>query len=156
MNGSDRITTAEAARRLGKSPSQVRRMVAAGRLRGEMERRPQGTRLWVLWDAASERAADDARTTHDASHAFSNGASPHAATDEVRWLRERLEASEQAQAELRRLLLAAHQTIDTLRLQLPPPRAAERAHEASTDASATPHDAPSMRRAWWQFWRRRG
>jgi excisionase family DNA binding protein len=44
------ISTAEAAQRLGVTPTTVRRMIAAGRLRAVQERRPQGARFRVLWN----------------------------------------------------------------------------------------------------------
>ncbi|MEI8147809.1 MAG: helix-turn-helix domain-containing protein [Actinomycetes bacterium] len=46
----ERLTTTDAARRLGVSPSTVRRRIAAGRLRAERQDRPQGVRYLVLWD----------------------------------------------------------------------------------------------------------
>jgi hypothetical protein len=130
-------------------------MVAAGRLRGEMEERPQGSRLVILWDDAPHAPPNGARTTHEASSEASPRTVPRA---DYEWLQQRLEQSEQAQGELRRLLLAAHQTIDTLRLQLPPPHDAATAHDAPSDASVTPHkvppDAPSTLRPWWRWWGR--
>lgn len=151
----EHITTAEAARRLDKSPSQVRRMVAAGRLRGVMAERPQGSRLVILWDDASNAPPNGARTAHAASDEASSRTVPRA---DYEWLQQRLEQSEQAQGELRRLLLAAHQTIETLRLQLPPPHEPSTMHDAPDDASVRPHEVPgdaaSTRRPWWAFWRR--
>ena len=46
----ERLTTSDAARRLGVSPSTVRRRIATGHLRAETHPRPQGVRYVVLWD----------------------------------------------------------------------------------------------------------
>lgn len=45
----ERISTAEAARRLGISTATVKRRIATGGLRAEYEPRPGGARWWVLW-----------------------------------------------------------------------------------------------------------
>ena len=46
----ERISTADAARRLGVSPTTVRRRIAHGRLSAERHLRPQGVRFVVLWE----------------------------------------------------------------------------------------------------------
>lgn len=46
----ERITTADAARRLGVSPTTVRRRIAHGLLSAERHLRPQGVRFVVLWE----------------------------------------------------------------------------------------------------------
>src|SRR5262249_15269330 len=61
----ERISTTEAGRRLGVSPTQIRRLVAAGKLRSETQHRPQGTRLVVLWDAPDVATEDATRTPRE-------------------------------------------------------------------------------------------
>lgn len=175
----ERLTTTEAARRLGVSVATVRRRCAAGLLRSETEARPQGARLWVLWDGAPDAppTEQDAPPTRRAASAEASPTAqdaPGAASAPVPradydWLRQRLEASEQAQAELRRLLLAAHQTIDSLRLALPPPHGAATHQDAPAEASGTvqggawakdtsagPQAPPRPAgRPWWRFWQPR-
>jgi len=53
----DRITVADAARRLGVSPTTVRRRIATGHLAAERHPRPQGVRILVLWEEPTQRAA---------------------------------------------------------------------------------------------------
>jgi hypothetical protein len=55
---SERISTTEAARRLGVSGTTVRRMVRAGKLHAETAERAQGAYLVVLWDRESEEAPE--------------------------------------------------------------------------------------------------
>jgi hypothetical protein len=134
----ERLTTAETARRLGVSPTQVRRLAASGRLVAEQERRPQGTRLVILWDAPGDAPG----TPPDA---------PKVATEDatlVRWLKDRLEAAEVERAELRRLLFQAYQDLTTARAQLPAPRAPE-------SESDVQERVAERTRPWWQPWRRR-
>lgn len=52
----ERITTADAARRLGVSPTTVRRRIARGRLPAERLLRPQGVRFVVLWEEPQHTA----------------------------------------------------------------------------------------------------
>jgi excisionase family DNA binding protein len=173
------ITTAEAARRLGVSPTQIRRLVASGKLRGEMEPRPQGTRLVILWDetddatrtppeaaeVATERPPDthqqEPSTRPDASHVATQDATPEVLIEELRWLRERLERAEEERSELRRMLFLEQQTVASLRALLPAPRTTD----APEEATATPpqthqgtgddHHHHEAGVPWWQFWRRR-
>ena len=155
----ERITTAEAARRLGVSLTHVRRLIAAGRLQAEAEPRPQGRRLVVLWDAP-----------HDTPlHATGghNGTSQDATVtarleDEVRWLRERLERAEEERAELRRMLNLEQQTVATLRRQLPEARDANAPDHATAPPMTPPMTPPAHgtsdwptiapRRRWWAVW----
>lgn len=46
----ERLTTSDAARRLGVSTTTVRRRIASGHLNAERHRRPQGVRYVVLWE----------------------------------------------------------------------------------------------------------
>ena len=151
----ERITTAEAARRLGVSQTQVRRLVAAGKLIAESEERPHGRRIVVLWDATQ----DEPTTIHVATHVATPDATLLARVqDEVRWLRDRLERAEEERAELRRMLNLEQQTVASLRLQLAPARNGHAPHDATETPPATPPDTPAAhvprtpRRAPW--WRR--
>src|SRR5215204_4456704 len=97
----DRITTAEAARRLGISRTQVRRMIDAGSLQAERQSRPQGTRLLILWDAPHDEPQNEparhTRKGRDVTPWF-------VPVEELQWLKARLERAEEERAELRRLL----------------------------------------------------
>jgi predicted ArsR family transcriptional regulator len=128
----ERITTAEAARRLGISSTQVRRRIAAGQLVAETEQRPQGTRLRVLWDATP-----DATSRADSGHGEATSDATYVATLERdnTWLKERLERAEEERAELRRLLLMEQQIVTALRSLLPAPRDVETPPEATIVAS---------------------
>jgi excisionase family DNA binding protein len=154
MNGHhpthERITTQEAARRLGVSPTQVRRLAATGKLRSEREERPQGTRLVILWD----ETPDAPETPPDAPRVATEDATPATDTRElVQWLRERLEKAEEERSELRRMLFLEQQTVANLRAQLPPPRDMD----APTTEQGTPPTTPpavASRPPWWQWWKR--
>jgi hypothetical protein len=63
----ERISTAEAARRLGVSQSAIRGRIAAGQLRAETEVRLQGSRFWVRWDASPATVRDATTTAPDVS-----------------------------------------------------------------------------------------
>lgn len=154
----ERITTAEAARRLGVSTRTVRRMVRAGGLRAESERRPQGTRLLILWDAATDAAITGQEAAgHEAEHAAA-AASMTAPTDpfhthltdQVRRLEARLDAAEREREHLEQLLAMALS-------RLPAGQAAIE-NLGGTDAAGQAAVAPSevavrrVRRPWWRFW----
>lgn len=141
----ERISTVEAGRRLGVSPTQVRRMIAGGKLRSETQHRPQGTRLVVLWDAPHVATEDATQTHRDAPERPHDA--PGVATEdatEVAWLRARLVAAEEANAELRRLLALALQVQ-----QIP-------ASTQQVDATGTPPQETIVARRGWArlaFWR---
>ena len=161
----ERISTAEAARRLGISQSGVRRRIRTGALRAEIERRPQGSRLVVLWDAPADAHQ---RATVGGGNA-NEDANTRTETEKdalIVWLQVRLEQSEQAQGELRRMLNLEQQTVAALREMLATPRTLP----APADANLTPTESPSpepsptrpaeapepaattSRRPWWQRW----
>ena len=158
----ERISTAEAARRLGVSQTQVRRQVKAGTLRAETESRPQGTRLVILWDAP----ADTPFTEHDTPSVATNDATLTVRLeDEVRWLRERLERAEEERGELRRMLNLEQQTVAGLRAQLAEPRTEAAPLDTTRTPPPTLQDAPlttlpanapgtaatpPARRPWWR------
>jgi len=160
----ERISTAEAAHRLGVSPSTVRRLVRAGALRSESEQRPQGTRLVILWDVT----APVSTTIQDASdHASapdaSDRAAPAAVSDEVAWLRARLEHAEQERERLQQTVTQATQTVAMLVVRLRQagtPDVPDQASHTPEHASEAPKQAPPARRErrpWWAFfWARRG
>ncbi len=154
----ERITTAEAARRLGLSMSGVRRRIKAGQLAAEWERRPQGTRLLVLWDAHTDAHARADVGVPDAN-AYANGTHTDADKDAlIAWLQRQLEESQQGQAELRRMLNLEQQTVAGLRETI----AATRALSAPTPAHSTPTGTPTattgqerpVRMPWWRRWLR--
>lgn len=160
----ERITTTEAAHRLGVSGTQVRRLIRSGKLRAVAERRPQGTRLLVLWDATQDATKGASTTTQpgdqqatdtppDAPQVATQDATHAQLVEEVRWLKERLERAEDERAELRRMLFLEQQTVAGLRA-LHAPQVAT--YDATVDAThrtspATATEA-SNKRPWWRFW----
>jgi excisionase family DNA binding protein len=153
----ERITTAQAARRLGVSQTQVRRLVASGRLRAETVERPQGSRLFVLWEPAEEAPQDTPGTPQptqqDAPKVATEDATLRASdAPSVAWLKARLEQAETERAELRRMLNLEQQTVAALRADLAAAHATARAIDAPgthqrtpprwpLDATPTPHAA---------------
>ena len=161
----ERISTTEAARRLGVSRTQIRRLIAAGEVRAEREPRPQGTRLTVLWDvpcdAPPDRPSHRPAPTNGTSRDVPPGAVPVDPVNEVAWLRARLERAEEERAELRRLLHQAHQTIAVQAAQLGTTRALAPAGDVPGNVPRpenghVPTDRPVARhrRPWWAVWRR--
>jgi hypothetical protein len=175
-----RLTTAEAGKRLGVSGTQIRRLVAAGKLQAEIEERPQGTRLIILWSEDETAARNGLHTVWppDATtggHVHENGTHRDATEDEpdatqvatdetgtfdrdhlldeIAWLRSRLEAAEQERAQLRELVAREQATVSTLRQLLLPEHATG---DTAGVATRTPPDAPvthqGPRRRWWAFW----
>ena len=145
----ERISTAEAARRLGVSTQTVRRRIAAGALFAERQKRPQGLYWTVLWESVPVAAP------------------PAGAVDELAVLRaevERLrievERRNEAEHQLRVLLLHSSEAVERLTYQvtrLLPAPSAEASHEASHGASAVAsmpesHPEPEPRRS--GFWAR--
>jgi excisionase family DNA binding protein len=145
MNGHtptpERITTAEAARRLGVSVATVRRRVAAGELPGEREDRPGGARWWVLWSdgaaptRAHEPARDSARERGDERDALA------IALRTIGRLERELEIAHMEKSQLLSALNAR---------ALPAPVEPERSHEPSHERTLERPRPP-----WWQWWRRR-
>jgi excisionase family DNA binding protein len=138
MNGHtptpERITTAEAARRLGISVATVRRRTAAGELPAEQEQRPQGSKWWVLWEPdapLTDRAVVNRESSDTLALAYQQIADLKQERDHWR----RLFESERAErAEERGQWLAA------LQASAPPARLTEAlhdsAHERGSDASS--------------------
>jgi excisionase family DNA binding protein len=109
----ERLSTQEAARRLGISVATVRRRIATGELHAEQEVRPQGKRWVVLLDERSEASpASAARITR----APPSRDALTVALDEVAFLRQQLEVSQRGEAELRQLLAREQETNRMLRL----------------------------------------
>ena len=118
----ERLSTRETARRLGISVATVRRKIAAGELHAVREQRPQGERWLVLFDTsvdASRYAPSDSAPRITSAHANGNTNGHHGelalALDTIADLRRRLDAAEQAQAELRQLLAREQETVRALR-----------------------------------------
>jgi excisionase family DNA binding protein len=159
----ERLTTQEAAKRLGVSVATIRRRIAAGELQGESDVRPQGTRWYVLLptdqtdhDTAHETSHGTSHTAHQTeSHAADDAPRDvsalmlERADDEILYLRKKLD-------ELTELLAREQQT----RLLLQAPReASDSAHGTSQAPVAqesintienAPQSAPQ--RPWWRFW----
>jgi len=146
----ERISTAEAARRLGVSTQTVRRRIAAGTLRAERQKRPQGPYFTVLWDESEPVAAPPAGA----------GAELAGLRAEVERLRIEVERRNEAEHELRVLLLRSSEAVERLTDQvtrLLPAPSAEASHEPSHGASAVAsmpesHPEPEPRRS--GFWAR--
>ena len=153
----ERISTVEAARRLGITATAVRRRVASGALHGEWGQRPQGKRLWIRWDSSVGVAQDakmDASLGHaDATRDANQGqGGAHAELfARIRWLEERLEQAEveraraaEERAELRRMLMFEQQRAAELTRMLPAGR------EPGMDATATPTPTSHVAQPWWR------
>jgi excisionase family DNA binding protein len=124
------ISTAEAAQRLGVTPTTVRRMIAAGRLRAVQERRPQGARFRVLWNTQDSTPSVPRPETPQSSRGL---------LDELTELRCRVEAA--ARRRDRACLRLSSQTSTAAS---PEPARAE------ATGPALPHRA-----LWRRLWRRR-
>lgn len=157
----ERLTTQEAARRLGVSVATVRRKIAAGELQGVQEARPQGARWYVLLplsDTDHEPSHGTSHTAQQATEDRSEDASRDVpalmlerAYDEVAYLRKKLD-------EVTELLAREQQAHLQTRLMLHAPEdRSGSAHETSQapDGERSDSDAPEPQAPpWWQFWRR--
>ena len=126
----ERLTTQEAAHRLGISPATVRRLIAAGTLPAEREVRPQGTRWLVLLDTSADALLDSKPRVTSVQR---DRDTLTVALETIADLRRRLDAAEQAQAELRQLLAREQETVKLLQ--------AGDASTAQSSARATSHDS---------------
>ena len=150
----DRLTTAQAASRLGISESGVRKRVQ----RGQMPHERDGTgRLWVYLDT-SETAG---RKSRDSDRKSRDSDAPDALVEQMQAridsLERQLEQERQANSEHRRLLAAALERIPP-QLEAPAdssapdaPQAPERGEEQQGrgDVPTGPQTATS-RRPWWR------
>jgi len=147
----ERLTTQEAAHRLGISPATVRRKIATGELQAEKEARPQGIRWWVLLDSAHAvlvGSAPRVTSAHGARESLGF------ALETIADLRKRLDEAERSQAELRQLLAREQETVRLLQSGSTQGSAHETTHGSSRDlsgASGAPH-GPAFRRRlpWWR------
>jgi|SRR5215207_8477707 len=131
-----RLTVQQAAIRLGLSSATIRRMIRAGQLPAEREERPQGSRWIVLWDDDAHASAQAATPGHGTSQTPD---ALHVALATIEDLRRRLDASEQAQAELRRMLAGALRAL---------PEGRTEAQPASEDFSEPPRAAAPGTARW--------
>jgi hypothetical protein len=158
----ERLTVRDAALRLGISTATIRRKLGAGELQGEVERRPQGTRWWVLLDTEATEIPPGM------------GAGPHTrserdalalALDEVAYLRRKLDEANEGQAELRKLLAMQQETIRMLQpgvtsAQTGDSHAANEPSDESRQESAPIVEQPTtvlshyqaQKRPWWKVW----
>jgi hypothetical protein len=151
------ISTTEAARRSGLSKTQIRRRIDAGQLHSRIEERPQGKRILVEWDmtGTSPKEPVTSPDVPDQETRDAPGDVPHVTDapspdlhtqhleEEIAWLRDRLEAAERGQEQLRQLLAMEQSTVLQLRQSLPAP----------VDQNE-PVTSPTSRTSWWAFWRR--
>ena len=150
----ERLSTQEAARRLGISPATVRRKIAAGELQAEREARPQGARWWVLLDsahAALPGSTPRVTSAHGTREALS------VALETIADLRKRLDEAERGQAELRQLLAREQETARMLQAGTAQRSTHERAHGTAQNVSAASGapQRPAVRRRvprvpWWR------
>lgn len=126
----ERLTTTEAAHRLGISPATVRRLIAAGTLPAEREVRPQGTRWLVLLDTSADALLDSKPRVTSVQR---DRDALTVTLETIADLRRRLDAAEQAQAELRQLLAREQETVKLLQTG--------DASSAQSSAHATSHDS---------------
>lgn len=145
----EHITTREAARRLGISQTQVRRLVRNGSLPSIVETRPRGSRILVAWNghAPAHASATPPDTPEDVSTDAAGDASPRADDverlhNEVASLRQQVERGEEERAELRRMLNLEQQMVGMLRAQLPAPRT----QDEPVRTHRTPHGTPRRQR----------
>jgi excisionase family DNA binding protein len=151
----ERVTTEEAAQRLGISVATVRRRIAAGALRAEQEQRPQGTRWLVLLDSGepSVERLTQGHKPKTGTHHEASDRELERALDEVTYLRRKLD-------ELTTLLAREQQAHLETRLQLTV--RAESSATAQVPLEPSPlMSAPSGAerrspwREWWdRLWRR--
>lgn len=126
----ERLTTQEAAHRLGISPATVRRMILAGLLTAEREERPQGSRWWVLLDASADASPELKPRVTSVQR---DREALTVALGTIADLRRRLDVAEQAQAELRQLLAREQETVKLLQTG--------DASTAQSSARVTSHDS---------------
>lgn len=138
-----RVTVEDAAKVLGISVDAVRKRIERGTLRNEKR---DGTRYVLLDGDMTEQ--DTGRTHHD------NDMTPliESLQDQIRYLREQLDAEREANRENRRLLAAALERIPELEPAREPPR---EPREAPTEASEEPGGVevgPEQEKpvSWWQ------
>ncbi len=132
----ERLTTTEAAHRFGISPATVRRLIAAGTLPAEREVRPQGTRWLVLLDTSAGASLDSKPRVTSVQRDRDALA---VALETIADLRRRLDAAEQAQAELRQLLAREQETVKLLQAgdaSTPQSSARVTSHDSAHDVSA--------------------
>lgn len=125
----ERLSTKEAAHRLGISPATVRRLIAAGTLPAERAARPQGARWLVLLDTSPD-ASPDLKPRVTSVQRDRNALV--VALETIADLRRRLDTAEQAQSELRQLLAREQETVKVLQ--------ASSASSAQESARGTSHD----------------
>lgn len=109
----ERLSTKEAAHRLGISPATVRRLIAAGTLPAEREARPQGARWWVLLDTSADAPSDSKPRVTSVQRDRDALA---VALETIADLRRRLDVAEQAQSELRQLVAREQETVKVLQV----------------------------------------
>jgi excisionase family DNA binding protein len=134
-DASERLTVAEAARRLGISQDAVRKRIKRRSIRYE---RGEGGRVYVYLDASETEQDTDRGRVQD-----------HTA-ELIATLREQLEAERQAHAEARRLLLEALTKIPPA-IEAPgsPETAAEETIEPTSSEPSREPTEPSSR-PWWR------
>jgi hypothetical protein len=141
----ERVTTQEAAKRLGMWVATIRRHIAAGELQGESDVRPQGTRWYVMLPTDQEAPETDHETSHGTAHT-AHQAESHAtedaprdvsalmlerADDEIQYLRKKLD-------ELTELLAREQQAHQQTRLLLQAPQDASASTHGTSQASEVP------------------
>lgn len=139
----ERLSTLEAARRLGISVATVRRRIAVGELTAEQEVRPQGKRWVVLLDDRSDASPTSSPRVTRAQPSRDALA---VALNEVAFLRQQLEVSQRGEAELRQLLGREQEANRMLRLVQ-----ASSAQQTAPETSQ-PVSGVARRRAlpWWE------
>lgn len=137
----DRVTVQEAARRLGVKEDAVRKRIQRGTIEHDRDR---DGRVYVYLDTT-----EDTASTEDTTKAAGREELVESLLEQVRYMREQLDAEREANRENRRLLAAALERIPAIE---PPetPRAPETASEGAD--RGTPPDEPetATSRSWWR------
>ena len=151
----DRVTIQEAARRLGVKEDAVRKRIQRGSIRHEKD---EDGRVYVWVDTTQD-------TTQDATQDTTQDESLEILKDQVRYLREQLDAEREARTEERRradtiiaqLAQSTEEQARTIRVLEAPQEASEAVETPSEPVpgiGGTPpaQETASERRPWWRRW----
>jgi len=147
----DRVSVAEAARRLGVSQDAVYKRIKRGTIPWEKGAEDK-TYVWIEEEDVS---TDSPNSSTDRSYDSSTDPSTDPLVDELRdrigFLERQLEHEQRAHGELRRLLAGALERIPELEASAEPREAPVTASEETDKGTAPPEQQEtSQRRSWWR------
>ena len=147
----NRVSVAEAARRLGVSQDAIYKRIKRGTIPWE-----KGTDdKTYVWIEEEDVSTDSPNSSTDWSYDSSTDPSTDPLVDELRdrigFLERQLEHEQRAHGELRRLLAGALERIPELEASAEPRDAPVTASEETDKGTASPEQQePSQRRSWWR------